>query len=310
MSETVIRVEHLYKTYGETRAVQDLSFEVRAKRCHAFLGPNGAGKTTAMKILYAKAKPDVHPETRINVLGYDPRREELEIKTLSGVVPQEDNLDEELNVQQNLQVFSRFYNLSQSVAAERIDYLLAFMELSEKRKAQVKELSGGMKRRLIIARALLNDPSLLIMDEPTTGLDPQVRQLIWDKLRELMSTGVTILLSTHYMEEAFQIADDLILMDKGKKILEGSPRALLENEVEGHVLELNNLDYTDRFEAAAADLTYRKEVSSRRAIYYASDGAGLERAADSVPREMLIMRRSNLEDLFLRATGRHLNEQQ
>jgi len=310
MSETVIRVDHLYKTYGQTKAVQDLSFEVTAKRCHAFLGPNGAGKTTAMNILYGKAQPDTHADTRINVMGYDPRTDELKIKTLSGVVPQEDNLDVELNVQQNLQVFSKFYNLPRAVAARRIEYLLDFMELSEKRKAQVRELSGGMKRRLIIARALLNEPSLLIMDEPTTGLDPQVRQLIWDKLRELMSRGVTILLSTHYMEEAYQIADELIIMHKGRKVMEGSPRELLETEVETHVLELSNLDFTDRFEAAASNLTYRKEISSQRAIYYASDATGLERAADILPRDARIVRRSNLEDLFLRATGRNLNDEQ
>ena len=310
MSETVIEVDHLYKSYGDTRAVQDLSFRVAARRCHAFLGPNGAGKTTAMKVLYGKAKPDAHPETRINVLGYDPRHQELKIKALSGVVPQEDNLDLELNVQQNLQIFSRFYNLTGARAQRQIDYLLEFMELTEKRKSQVRELSGGMKRRLIIARALLNNPSLLIMDEPTTGLDPQVRQLIWDRLRELMKGGVTILLSTHYMEEAYQIADVLSIMDKGRKIMEGAPTALLENEVEGHVLEVTDLEHCDQFESAMDATPYRKEQSSQRAIYYAADGNAMEQAAGRIPRDSFIMRKSNLEDLFLRATGRRLNEEQ
>jgi lipooligosaccharide transport system ATP-binding protein len=310
MDETVISVEHLYKSYGTVRAVEDLSFQVTARRCHAFLGPNGAGKTTAMKVIYGKAKPDDHPETRISVMGYDPRSDELKIKTLSGVVPQEDNLDVELNVQQNLQIFSRFYNLTGAPAQRRIDELLEFMELSEKRKAQVRELSGGMKRRLIIARALLNSPSFLIMDEPTTGLDPQVRQLIWDKLRELMQSGVTILLSTHYMEEAYQIADDLIIMDKGHKIMEGAPRELLESEVEAHVLEITNLEFRDQFESGLDGTKFRKEESSQRAIYYATDAHALEKAANTIPRQAFLMRRSNLEDLFLRATGRHLNAEQ
>lgn len=310
MDETVISVDHMYKTYGKTRAVTDLSFGVTAQRCHAFLGPNGAGKTTAMKVLYGKAMPDVHLETRISVLGHDPRTSELEIKTLSGVVPQEDNLDVELNVQQNLQIFSRFYNLTGAPAQRRIDELLEFMELGERRKAQVRELSGGMKRRLIIARALLNRPSLLILDEPTTGLDPQVRQLIWDKLRELMKNGVTILLSTHYMEEAFQIADVVMIMDKGRKIMEGAPRTLLESEVEDHVLELVDLEHRERLESRLDGAAYRTERSSQRAIYYSDDAAALGRAADELPREAFIMRRSDLEDLFLRATGRHLNEQQ
>ncbi|MCK4514293.1 MAG: ATP-binding cassette domain-containing protein [Spirochaetaceae bacterium] len=310
MNETVIEVDHLYKSYADTKAVQDLSFRVTARRCHAFLGPNGAGKTTAMKVLYGKAKPNDHPETRINVFGYDPRLHELKIKTLSGVVPQEDNLDLELNVQQNLQIFSKFYNLSGAQAQRQIDCLLEFMELTEKRKSQVRELSGGMKRRLIIARSLLNNPSLLIMDEPTTGLDPQVRQLIWDKLRELMKGGVTILLSTHYMEEAYQIADVLTIMDRGRKIMEGAPGELLENEVEGHVLEVTDLEHSDRFELAMDGAPFRKEQSSQRAIYYAADAGALERAAGRIPRESYIMRKSNLEDLFLRATGRHLNEDQ
>ncbi|MFW5782922.1 MAG: ABC transporter ATP-binding protein [Spirochaetota bacterium] len=310
MSETVIGVEHLYKSYGEVKAVKDLSFEVTARKCHAFLGPNGAGKTTAMKILYGKARPDRHDATRISVFGFDPRHEELKIKTMSGVVPQDDNLDVELNVYQNLRIFSRFYNMSKAEAERRIDYLLEFMELREKRKSRVRELSGGMKRRLIIARALLNSPTLLIMDEPTTGLDPQVRQLIWDKLRDLMIEGVTILLSTHYMEEAYQISDVLMIMDKGEKIIEGSPHDLLESEVEPHVLELTDVDHLDRFVSQLNGAEVRREDASRRVVFYSRDGERLERAADQIPRRAYMMRNANLEDLFLRVTGRHLNEHQ
>jgi len=310
MPEQVIQVEHLSKSFGDVRAVKDLSFEVTGRRCHAFLGPNGAGKTTAMKVLYGKARPDRNPRTRVSVFGYDPQHAELKIKTLSGVVPQEDNLDVELNVYQNLRIFSRFYNMGKADAEKRIDYLLDFMELKEKRKSRVRELSGGMKRRLIIARALLNSPSLLIMDEPTTGLDPQVRQLIWDKLRDLMTEGVTILLSTHYMEEAYQIADVLMIMDKGEKIIEGSPRDLLQSEVEPHVLELHNLEHLATFEAGIDSEAARREDAGHRAIFYAKDAAALEHAASSIPRQAYTMRHSNLEDLFLRVTGRHLNEHQ
>ncbi|HKJ86359.1 MAG TPA: ABC transporter ATP-binding protein [Spirochaetia bacterium] len=310
MPEQVIQVEHLSKSFGDVRAVKDLNFEVTGRKCHAFLGPNGAGKTTAMKVLYGKAKPDRNPDTRVSVFGYDPEHAELKIKTLSGVVPQEDNLDVELNVYQNLRIFSRFYNMGKMEAETRIDYLLDFMELKDKRKSRVRELSGGMKRRLIIARALLNSPSLLIMDEPTTGLDPQVRQLIWDKLRDLMTEGVTILLSTHYMEEAYQIADILMIMDKGEKIIEGSPHDLLQSEVEPHVLELHDLDHLDAFEAGIAAEAARREDAGHRAIFYAKEAAALEHAASSIPRQAYTMRHSNLEDLFLRVTGRHLNEHQ
>lgn len=310
MPESVIHVEHLSKTYGDVRAVKDLGFDVTARQCHAFLGPNGAGKTTAMKVLYGKAWPDRREDTAISVFGFDPRFEELKIKTMSGVVPQEDNLDVELNVYQNLRIFSRFYNMSKAQAEKRIDYLIDFMELGDKKRSRVRELSGGMKRRLIIARALINSPSLLIMDEPTTGLDPQVRQLIWDKLRDLMQEGVTILLSTHYMEEAYQIADVLMIMDKGEKIIEGSPHDLLESEVEPHVLELHDLAHLDRFESALNGSPVRREDASRRAIFYAKDASALERAAGSIPRQAFLMRHSNLEDLFLRVTGRHLNDQQ
>lgn len=310
MGDTVIHVEHLFKSYGDVKAVRDLGFDVAARRCHAFLGPNGAGKTTALKVLYGKANPDRREETRLNVFGFDPRREQLKIKTLSGVVPQEDNLDVELNVYQNLRVFSRFYKMSREESERRIDYLLEFMELRDKRRARVRELSGGMKRRLIIARALLNSPSFLIMDEPTTGLDPQVRQLIWDKLRDLMQEGVTILLSTHYMEEAYQIADVLMIMDKGEKIIEGNPKELLASEVEPHVLELNDLGRLDEFESALNGTPVRREDAARRAVFYAEDARALERAAGRIPRQAYIMRNSNLEDLFLRVTGRHLNEQQ
>ncbi len=226
------------KTYGALTAVKSLSFSVAASTCYGLLGPNGAGKTTMLKMIYAKCLRDRDQASVISVFGYDPAANELAIKALSGVVPQEDNLDAELSVLQNLRVYAKLYGLPRGVADRRIDELLSFMELGEKRLVKIRELSGGMKRRLIIARALLNQPRLLILDEPTTGLDPQVRHLIWDKLHQLKREGLTILLTTHYMEEAFQICDRVLIMHKGDKLMEGSPHTLVEGNIERFVLEV------------------------------------------------------------------------
>ena len=307
---TVISVEHLYKSYGNLMAVKDLSFQVHEGSCVSFLGPNGAGKTTMMKALYGKCIPDDRPETAMSVFGHDPRNAELKIKTLSGVVPQEDNLDVELNVRQNLEIFSRFYGLSRKIAHKRIDELLEFMELKEKKTARVRELSGGMKRRLIIARALLNKPALLILDEPTTGLDPQVRQLIWDKLRTLMRQGTTILLTTHYMEEAFQLADHVVIMDHGEKSMEGNPHELLRDHVETHVLELIVPERSNDVDALLVSVKYRKEPGDERVVYYSDDIEALSKVAGKLDFGQYFLRQTNLEDLFLKATGRRLNETQ
>jgi lipooligosaccharide transport system ATP-binding protein len=309
MSDIVISVDHLDKSYGSLRAVEDVSFQVEDATCAAFLGPNGAGKTTMMKVLYGKATADRRADTEMSVYGFDPRTQHLEIKALAGIVPQDDNLDVELDVEQNLRVYARLSAMVGDRAGDRISELLEFMELTEKRKARVRELSGGMKRRLIIARALLNNPRLLILDEPTTGLDPQVRQLIWDKLRTLMKRGVTILLTTHYMEEAFQLADSVTIMDHGKMVMAGHPHALLEEQMESHVLELIVPSAANRVETGMrADI--RKEFSGERILYY-SDSEGLLAAmAEKLSAGEFYMRRSNLEDLFLKATGRRLNEAQ
>ena len=231
MTGTVITVRNLNKSFGKIRAVRDLDFSVEPGICFGFLGPNGAGKTTVMKILYGKCTRD-NNSSEVNIFGYDPVNNELAIKYLSGVVQQEDNLDDELNVIQNLMIYSKFYNMPIDVARQRIEYLLGFLELSEKADSKIKELSGGMKRRLVIARALLNRPRLLILDEPTTGLDPQVRHLIWDKIRQLKKQETTVLLTTHYMEEAFELGDNLLILHKGEKIMEGRPKQLLNENIE------------------------------------------------------------------------------
>lgn len=323
----VITISHLHKSYGSLKAVKDLSFSVDEGNCLALLGPNGAGKTTAMKMLYGKAVPEGNPETAMDIFGYDPRKDQLSIKALTGVVTQEDSLDEELDVVQNLRIYAKFYGHGRKYADGRIDELLAFMELQEKRKARIRELSGGMKRRLVIARALLNEPKLLILDEPTTGLDPQVRQLIWNKMEGLKRQGVTILLTTHYMDEAAQLADNLIIMDKGSAILEGEPRTLLERELEPFVLEIKNprvvqdLDlffFGDSSEAtdpgveqkAAGKDSIRKEEYPERAFYFGRDLGRLNDAVRSLSPRDYHIRQINLEDLFLKATGRQLNELQ
>ncbi len=310
MVEPLIRVRHLYKSYGNLTAVNDLDFDVPPAQCVAFLGPNGAGKTTMMKTLYGKADPDRRDDTEIRVLGFDPRTDELEVKARSGVVPQENSLDVELNVLQNLRIFSTFYGIPWRRASDRVEYLLDFMELEEKRTAKVRELSGGMQRRLIIARALLNNPSLLILDEPTTGLDPQVRQLIWDKLRSLKRSGVTILLTTHYMDEAFQIADSVLIMDHGVKVLEGNPGRLLTDHMESHVLELINVDAQPKVDSHISDGEIRTEGSGERVLYYSSDLDRLQAMVGELSPGDYHLRQVNLEDLFLKSTGRSLNVHQ
>lgn len=304
--QIAVTVEHANKSFGDLKAVDDLSFSVFEARCCGFLGPNGAGKTTMMKMLYAKALPDRSPKTVIDVFGLDPRRDELRIKSLSGVAPQDDDLDEELSVIQNLRIFARLQGLPKVGADDRIDELLGFMELGGKTGAKIRELSGGMRRRLIIVRALLNDPQLLILDEPTTGLDPQVRQLIWDKLRGLKHSGVTILLTTHYMEEAFQIADEVVIMDKGKKVLEGNPVRLVETQIEPYVLELLNKEAAAGLERRW-DGSVRKEEAAERMLYYGGDQKTLEKMTSGLSPDQYYLRKTNLEDLFLRATGRNLS---
>ena len=313
MGKIVIQAEHVHKTFGTVRAVNDLSFHVEEATCFGLLGPNGAGKTTMMKMLYAKAVPDRCSETVLDVYGYDPRKEQLQIKYLSGMVHQENSLDEDLNVLQNLRIFARFFGMPGKAATRKIEELLEFMELTEKKKAKIKHLSGGMKRRLAIARSLLNSPKLLILDEPTTGLDPQVRQLIWDKLRSLKRTGVTILLTTHYMDEAFQLADDLIIMDKGEKIVEGNPRNLLETEIEPYVLEILDKDtarnISDSLKGNGVG-ECRTDESEERVLVLGKDFKQLQKLAADVDPRYYYLRQITLEDLFLQATGRGLNEQQ
>jgi lipooligosaccharide transport system ATP-binding protein len=310
MPDPIIRIEHIYKSYGDLKAVIDLSFSVFPSTCFGFLGPNGAGKTTMMHMVYGKVLRNYHENSRIDVLGFDPARQELNIKFVSGVVPQENNLDDELNVWQNLHVYSNFYGMRRKAASLRIDELLSFFELSSKKKAKLRELSGGMKRRLVIARALLHMPKLLILDEPTTGLDPQVRHLIWEKLRQLKKAGLTILITTHYMEEAFQLCDQILIMDKGEKVAEGAPVSLLAKHIEPYVMEIQDEETGLVARTMGIPDIVRRDLHHGRPLFYAEDFDALKSLSDQLGRTGCYLRQSNLEDLFLKLTGRVLNERQ
>lgn len=310
MAQYVIQVKNLNKSYAKLKAVDNFSFSVPASSCYGFLGPNGAGKTTTMKMIYGKTIRDKNINTDVSILGFDPLTEELNIKYLSGVVPQENNLDDALNVLENLKVYSRFYSLTGKKALKRIDELLKFMELSDKKKAGIRELSGGMKRRLVIARALINKPRLLILDEPTTGLDPQVRHLIWNKLRQLKKAKTTILLTTHYMEEAFQICDHILIMDRGKKIIEGKPGELVKNNIEKWVLEIQNKQILSRIKKTTIKSKIRKDASHDIILLYSDKIDDLKKLISGLKPGEYYLRQSNLEDVFLKTTGRELNDAQ
>ncbi len=302
----LIHARGLTKRFGEFTAVDGIDFAVDEGESFGFLGPNGAGKTSTMRMIGA-----VSPITEgtLSVLGLDPEHQGPQLRSRLGVVPQEDNLDQELTVFDNLMMYGRYFDLSRAVIRERIDELLAFVQLTEKRHSKVDALSGGMKRRLTIARGLINEPDLLILDEPTTGLDPQARHVLWDRLYRLKQQGVTLIITTHYMDEAEQLCDRLVVMDKAKIVAEGSPRSLIEQYAPREVVEvrfpagvLDNV--ADRFE----DLASRTEVLADRALFYTDDAeetiAGI--AAAGLEPETILARRSSLEDVFLRLTGRSL----
>lgn len=312
MGELAIQIRNLYKSYNGLIAVDCLNFDVGQAECFGLLGPNGAGKTTTMKIIYGKAEPSPCRETVIDVFGCHPRQDALKIKSFSGIVPQQDNLDTDLNVTDNLLIYAKFYGITPVEARRRISELLDFMELQDKARVKIRELSGGMQRRLTIARALLNKPKLLILDEPTTGLDPQVRHLIWHKIRELRETGVTVLLTTHYMEEAFQICNRIIIMDAGRKILEGPPQRLLSANLEKFVMEIHTSSgqelMSSTFWAGKSGIRHESYVDT--IFVYSDDSQKLSDVAETLHISSYHIRQANLEDLFLKVTGRGLNEMQ
>jgi len=310
----VVAARGLQKRYGTLVAVNGISFEVGPGECFGFLGPNGAGKTTTMKMIYCVLQPTAGDLT---VLGMDVRRHPRQIKARLGVVTQDNTLDSALSVRENLLIFARYFDIPWSTARRRADELLAFVALSERGRDKVEELSGGMRRRLMIARALMPQPQLLILDEPTTGLDPQARQLTWEKLRQLKRNGVTQVLTTHYMEEAAALCDRLVIMDHGRIAAEGRPADLIAEHVGREVVELHGFDNEARarhvarqITEAAGDLVEQAEAHGDLVLLYTRDGEALlhrlrQRAA---PMESATLRRATLEDVFLRLTGRMLRE--
>jgi lipooligosaccharide transport system ATP-binding protein len=304
--EASIVAKGLKKSYGTFEAVKGVDFEVYRGECYGFLGPNGAGKTTTMKMIYGAAIPT---GGELTVAGLDVRREERAVKRRIGVVPQENNLDEDLKVRENLLVYGRYYDMPKKETLRRTDELLEFVELTEKADAEVEHLSGGMKRRLLIARALINDPEIVVLDEPTTGLDPQARHLVWERLRELTSEGKTLILTTHYMEEAAQLCDRLVVMESGGIIAQGSPAELVEEHVSPEVLELRAAPETvQKLLPLVRDHSDSVERAGEAILVYTSDAGALqERIRDSgVPVDNMLYRRAGLEDVFMRLTGRRL----
>lgn len=305
----MISARALTKEYGDFTAVAGIDFDVEPGESFGILGPNGAGKSTTMRMLGATLR---RTSGDLTILGRDPSREGPAIRASLGVVPQQDNLDTELTVAENLYTYGRYFGLHRDYLQARIEELLAFAQLEEKRDAKVDALSGGMKRRLTIARGLVNAPAILLLDEPTTGLDPQARHVLWDRLFRLKEEGVTLVITTHYMDEAEQLCDRLVVMDGGRIVAEGSPADLIREHSTREVVELrfgseSNADVA----AQLLDIGERQEVLPDRILVYTDAGeADLQRvvARGFMPVTSLV-RRASLEDVFLRLTGRSLGDE-
>ena len=304
--EPLIHARGLVKRFGEFAAVDGIDVDVRRGEAFGFLGPNGAGKSSTMRMIGCVSPPT---DGVLRILGLDPLRDGPAIRAKLGVCPQLDNLDSELTVRENLTTYARFFGINRKVARQRADELLEFVQLTERANSKVEPLSGGMKRRLTIARALVNEPEILLLDEPTTGLDPQARHLVWERLFRLKQQGVTLVLTTHYMDEAEQLCDRLVVMDGGRIVAEGSPRALIDQYSTREVVELRfNVESQEAFADKLTGVGERLEVLPDRILLYVPDGddavAEVQRRALS-PASVLV-RRSSIEDVFLHLTGRTL----
>jgi lipooligosaccharide transport system ATP-binding protein len=306
--EALVSARSLTKRFGDLVAVDGIDFEVRRAEAFGFLGPNGAGKTSTMRMIGCTSPPS---GGSLTVIGMDPVAQASEIKRSIGVVPQIDNLDIELTVRENLEMYARYFDVARPEAARRIDELLDFVQLTEKANSRVEPLSGGMKRRLTIARGLVNQPDLVLLDEPTTGLDPQARHLVWDRLYRLKQRGSTLIITTHYMDEAEQLCDRLVIMDKARIVAEGSPRELIDRYCTREVLELRLSDADrERLSDSLDGLVERTEWLPDRVLLYTETGdatlaAVHERGAET---QTALVRRATLEDVFLYLTGRSLIE--
>jgi lipooligosaccharide transport system ATP-binding protein len=307
-ANALIEARGLTKSFETLTAVGGIDFEVRQGEAFGFLGPNGAGKTSTMRMIGCTSPPS---GGLLRVIGMDPVSQSSQIKSRIGVVPQIDNLDIELTVRENLEMYARYFDVPREVAKDRIDELIEFVQLTDKAKSKVEPLSGGMKRRLTIARALVNQPDLLLLDEPTTGLDPQARHLVWDRLYRLKKRGVTLVITTHYMDEAEQLCDRLVVMDNAKIVAEGSPRDLIERYSTREVLELRiHDDSRDGLAEAVEGIAERVEWLPDRVLLYTPSGDEALSVvhARGIPTETALVRRASLEDVFLTITGRSLIE--
>ena len=304
-SAPLVHARGLVKRFGDLTAVDGIDFDVARGEAFGFLGPNGAGKSSTMRMIGCVSPPTAGT---LRILGLDPLADGAAIRARLGVVPQQDTLDTELTVRENLIIYGRYFGISRAEVRERADRLLDFVQLSDRRDSVVEPLSGGMKRRLTIARSLINDPEVMLLDEPTTGLDPQARHALWDRLFRLKQSGVTLVLTTHYMDEAEQLCDRLVIMDKGRIAAEGSPLQLIRQYSTRDVVELR-FEHEPPPELPALDgRVERSETLPDRLLLYTNDGDGTAAAVHDVgvhPQSVLV-RRSTLEDVFLRLTGRTL----
>ncbi len=307
----IFSVQGLTKRYGEATVVNDLSFEIAPGECLGVIGPNGAGKTTTIRMCLGLTAPDAgqiafHPQPG-QPARYMPQ-DALAIKEKLGIVSQFDSLDPDFSCAENLLVFGRYFGMKEAVIKERIPKLLEFAALTHKADAKLSELSGGMKRRLSLARALVNDPQLLLLDEPTTGLDPQARHLMWERLQRLVQQGKSILLTTHFMDEAERLCNRLLVLDHGKKMTEGTPRQLIADNLEPDVVEVYGTGALALVDSPLKALAARTEVSGETVFFYTQDAKRLLAALTGYPQLRTLHRPANLEDLFLKLTGRQIRE--
>lgn len=306
MADTVIQARGLFKEFGGFEAVKRIDFSVNKAECFGFLGPNGAGKTTTMNMVQGYSPLS---GGELNIFGMDILEEPRKIKARIGVVPQENNLDPDLTVLENLRVYARYFDIPKAEAVKRALTLLEFMALTEKKDERIPKLSGGMKRRLMIARALINDPDLIMLDEPTTGLDPQARHLIWQRIRGLKKEGRTLVLTTHDMDEAEQLCDRLVIMDSGRILAEGAPEELISKYIKKNVVELRL--YEEELDKVLKNLQgfeYDYEVSGDTLFLYSDDRESLIKGVTGIGNGYFIQRHATLEDVFLKLTGRELKE--
>jgi lipooligosaccharide transport system ATP-binding protein len=306
LDQPLIRARGLVKRFGDFTAVDGIDVEVRKGEAFGFLGPNGAGKSSTMRMIGCVSPPTAG---ELRILGLDPLRDGPAIRARLGVCPQQDNLDPELSVRENLTTYARYFGIPRRVARERAAELVEFVQLAERANSKVDPLSGGMKRRLTIARALVNEPDIVLLDEPTTGLDPQARHLVWERLFRLKQQGVTLVLTTHYMDEAEQLCDRLVVMDGGRIVAEGSPRALIEAHSTREVVELRFATETqEQFVDKLSGIGERVEPLPDRVLLYVDDGDDAVAAVNdrALNPTSVLVRRSTLEDVFLHLTGRTL----